>query len=436
MDAIRLPGFTGPVPQPLLIRFIIAIIAYMPKLVNTGRSLFSGYLLIWILAAKALGIIRDRLSIIYSGYLFFSGGLMGIQDLKKYIPAVFFVFLLLAVLIRPDDVSGVISSVSSAAAPFVTGIILAAAAAPAVSRFEGFFGRRISPKAARRTAVAAVYLIAVGIITAAAFIILPKLWQSAALFVNSIDGYYSELRSGYRGGSRVVVELFDSLVESLSQLLPKLFDRTYRVTAEFLGGAASFLLGAVLSVYILLQREELTEFVSAAARSVLSEAAYKRSARVISAVNSCLVSFIAGQLTEAAVLGSLCFLGMVIFGFEYPLLISSIIAVTALVPVAGAIVGTVPSALILFLAKPSSAVWFIVFIIVLQQLENNFIYPKIVGKSVGLPPILILAAIILGARLGGAAGIMLGIPLVSAAYTIFRENVSEKLGEDQAGYSS
>ena len=361
---------------------------------------------------------------------------MGIQDLKKYIPAVFFVFLLLAVLIRPDDVSGVISSVSSAAAPFVTGIILAAAASPAVSRFEGFFGRRISPKAARGTAVAAVYLIAVGIITAAAFIILPKLWQSAALFVNSIDGYYSELRSGYRGGSRVVVELFDSLVESLSQLLPKLFDRTYRVTAEFLGGAASFLLGAVLSVYILLQREELTEFVSAAARSVLSEAAYKRSARVISAVNSCLVSFIAGQLTEAAVLGSLCFLGMVIFGFEYPLLISSIIAVTALVPVAGAIVGTVPSALILFLAKPSSAVWFIVFIIVLQQLENNFIYPKIVGKSVGLPPILILAAIILGARLGGAAGIMLGIPLVSAAYTIFRENISENLGEDQEGYSS
>ena len=135
-------------------------------------------------------------------------------------------------------------------------------------------------------------------------------------------------------------------------------------------------------------------------------------------------------------LGSLCFLGMVIFGFEYPLLISSIIAVTALVPVAGAIVGTIPSALILFLAKPSSAVWFIVFIIVLQQLENNFIYPKIVGKSVGLPPILILAAIILGARLGGAAGIMLGIPLVSAAYTIFRENISENLGEDQEGYSS
>ena len=141
------------------------------------------------------------------------------------------------------------------------------------------------------------------------------------------------------------------------------------------------------------------------------------------AVNSCLVSFIAGQLTEAVVLGTLCFIGMVLFGFEYPLLISAIIAVTALVPVAGAIAGAIPSALILFLAKPSSALWFIVFIVILQQLENNFIYPKVVGKSVGTPPILILAAIIAGAELGGAAGIMLGIPLVSAAYTLIKERL-------------
>ena len=185
-------------------------------------------------------------------------------------------------------------------------------------------------------------------------------------------------------------------------------------------------MGAVLSVYILAQKDVLIEFVSSAARAALSDGAYKKAARVISAVNSCFVSFIAGQLSEAAVLGTLCFMGMVLFGFEYPLLISAIIAVTALVPVAGAIAGAIPSALILFLVKPSSALWFLVFIIILQQLENNFIYPKVVGKSVGLPPILILAAIIAGAELGGAAGIMLGIPLVSAAYTLIREKIESR----------
>ncbi len=90
---------------------------------------------------------------------------------------------------------------------------------------------------------------------------------------------------------------------------------------------------------------------------------------------------------------------------------------------AGAIAGAVPSALILFLVKPSSDLWFIVFIVILQQIENNFIYPRVVGKSVGLPPILILAAIIIGAELWGAAGIMLGIPLVSAAYMLLREKI-------------
>ena len=113
----------------------------------------------------------------------------------------------------------------------------------------------------------------------------------------------------------------------------------------------------------------------------MSPKSFRKAARVISAVNCSLVNFISGQLTEAVVLGTLCFCGMVVLGFEYPLLISTIIGVTALIPVAGAFIGAIPSALVLFLVKPSSALWFIVFIIVLQQLENNLIYPKVVGKS-------------------------------------------------------
>lgn len=353
---------------------------------------------------------------------------MSRQSFKKYLFPALLIFAALALLLRPEDVKGTLSLILSAASPFITGILLAAVTDPAVCRIESIFGKKLSKKAARGAAIILVYLIIAGVISASAVLILPKLWESAALFVNSVDGYYSDFRRRYESetaAAPVLVRLLDSLIEQLSLKLPSLFDRTYKVTADFLRGMASFLVGAVLSVYILAQKDYLLDFADSAARAALSERAYKKAARVTSAVNTCLVSFIAGQLTEAAVLGTLCFIGMVIFGFEYPLLISAIIAVTALVPVAGAIAGAIPSALILFLAKPSSAMWFIVFIAVLQQLENNFIYPKVVGKSVGLPPILTLAAIIAGAELWGAAGIMLGIPLVSAAYTLIKEKIEQ-----------
>ena len=117
---------------------------------------------------------------------------------------------------------------------------------------------------------------------------------------------------------------------------------------------------------------------------------------------------------------------MKLFGFEYALLISTIIGVTALLPVVGAIVGTVPSALLIFLINPIRAVWFVVFIIVLQQLENNLIYPRVVGKNLGIPPVLVLVAIMLGAGLGGATGILLGVPLMSLAYALLLEKLAEE----------
>lgn len=347
------------------------------------------------------------------------------KSIKKYIVPFLAAFAALALLIRPRDVGKLLSAAAYALSPFVMGIILAAVIDPAVCRSERFFSQRLHiKKFARGAAIAAVYVLIAGITSAAAVMILPKLWESGALFVSSADGYYSDFRRRYADGSHsVMIKLLDSLAEQAALKLPSFFERTFQVTAGFLRSAGSFLVGAVLSVYILAQKDDILQFVSSAARAAMSEKAYKKTARVLSAVNSCLVSFIAGQLSEAVLLGTLCFGGMVLFGFEYPLLISSIIAVTALVPVAGAIAGAVPSALILFLVKPSSALWFIVFIVILQQLENNFIYPRVVGKSVGLPPILILAAIIIGAELWGAAGIMLGIPLVSAAYMLLREKI-------------
>ncbi len=352
----------------------------------------------------------------------------------KYIPAALFI----ALLIRPELFTPLFRNIASALSPLLSGVILAAVICPAVSSCEKIIlklrhGRR--DKWIRPAAVAVVYIAIAAVFAGAVWIIMPKLIDSAMLFANSFGGYYDNLRRHAEAADGTdffgLYSRLDDVISLLSDKLPEFFEKTFTATAGFIRRSADILLGLVLSVYILADRERLCGFASSAVRSVTGEKHYKRLSYAAHTVYRCLSDFVSGQIAEAVLLGTLCFAGMVIFDFEYPLLISTIIGVTALVPVAGAIVGTVPSALMLFLAKPSSALWFVVFIIVLQQLENNLIYPKIVGKSVGLPPILILTAIIIGAKLGGAVGIMLGIPLLAAVYVIFTDAVGKNLSNHE-----
>lgn len=354
------------------------------------------------------------------------------QNIKKYFFPCLLLFLALCLLLRPELLLSLWHKLWGAAVPVVLGIIFAAVIDPAVCTFEKALGRLLKKplkgNGGRFLSITLVYLLIAAVFSAVVWIVIPRLIDSAALFAGSIDGYYRDLRLRYDSSQEAswLITWLDKLLDYASDKLPDLFGRTFSATADFLKNAANVLLGLVLSVYFLAGKEHILDFIRSGARSAMSPESFRKAARVISAVNCSLVNFISGQLTEAVVLGTLCFCGMVVLGFEYPLLISTIIGVTALIPVAGAFIGAIPSALVLFLVKPSSALWFIVFIIVLQQLENNLIYPKVVGKSVGMPSVLILIAIIAGAELGGAAGIMLGIPLLSAVYMLIKESIEEK----------
>ena len=124
---------------------------------------------------------------------------------------------------------------------------------------------------------------------------------------------------------------------------------------------------------------------------------------------------------DACILGLLCFIGMSIFHFQYPVLISVIIGLTNMIPIVGPIVGTVPCALILLLVEPKQAIWFVVFVIVIQQIDSNLIYPRVVGGSVGLPAMWVLFAVIVGGGLFGVLGMVLGVPVMSLIYVILRE---------------
>ena len=147
--------------------------------------------------------------------------------------------------------------------------------------------------------------------------------------------------------------------------------------------------------------------------------------------NSAFSNFIAGQCIEAVIIGVLCFLGMVIFGFPYAGVVSVIIAVTALVPIFGAWIGGAVSALLILTEDPIKALLFVVYILILQQLEGNLIYPKVVGKKVGLPGLLVLVAVIIGSKIGGIAGILVCVPVAAILYTLFKDAVDTKLKKNE-----
>ncbi|RHT56259.1 AI-2E family transporter [Butyricicoccus sp. AM29-23AC] len=134
-----------------------------------------------------------------------------------------------------------------------------------------------------------------------------------------------------------------------------------------------------------------------------------------------LANFVSGQLTEAVIIGVLCFFGMLILGIPYAGAVSAFVAVTALVPIFGAWIGGGLGAFLILLAEPGKALWFILFLLILQQVEGNLIYPKVVGKSVGLPGLLVLMAVTIGGEAFGVLGMLFSVPVCAVLYSLYLE---------------
>ena len=147
---------------------------------------------------------------------------------------------------------------------------------------------------------------------------------------------------------------------------------------------------------------------------------------VVKLTANTFTQYVSGQLVEACILGCLCFVGMCIFRFSYAPLISVIIAVSALVPVAGAYIGAIVSAMLLLMIDPMQAIWFLVFLIILQQLEGNLIYPRVMGTSIGLPGIWVLAAVTVGGKLLDFAGLLIGVPVAAVLYTLLKRDLHRR----------
>lgn len=285
-----------------------------------------------------------------------------------------------------------------------------------------------------------VYLLMFAVIIGILGFIIPQLADSITLFSDNFASYANNIIDfveSNKGRIDYVMKYVDleSVMEnaktklmSLTNHIPDVIETTFDITSGIIGGIIDILLGLVFSIYILLDKQNLKKQARVIAKSLVKNK-YDKFEKIVKMAYDAFSNFISGQLIEAVILGVLCFIGMTIFKFEYAPLISVIIGITNMIPIVGPILGTVPGALILLMVNPIKALWFVVFIIIIQQIDSNIIYPKVVGSSIGLPGLWVLFAITFGGGIGGVLGMILAVPIASILYACLQEKV--KLEEDR-----
>ena len=300
---------------------------------------------------------------------------------------------------------------------------------------------RLNPKIVNVLALITLYLLTFGAVAAIMGFIIPQLWESMNLFADNMEAYYNNMKQltvgaltfgGHNWWEELELEKrLTELAGQLPTILQKMFSGLAAGITGVVGTITDCVIGLVISIYGLAQKKQLLAHASRVLHAFFKEKQYQKIIEILSLSVNTFSGFFSGQLTEAVILGILCFAGMKMFGFEYALLISVIAAISNLIPIVGPIVGTIPGALMLFLVKPSQAVWFLVFIIVLQQIEANIIYPRVVGSSVGLPAIWVLISVVVGGGLFGLLGMLFAIPVVSVLYELLKRYVGRKVPKQE-----
>jgi len=310
-----------------------------------------------------------------------------------------------------------------------------------VFRFMDRSKSRVVRKLRRAVSLVATLLVAFGILVLLLIFILPQISKTVISLAERLPGYMNEaylwVKNALASFNITSVGIpgfsidWEKTISAVSSYVAKgtsgLIGTATTVTASVVSTAATFIFSLAISIYGLAQKEKIGRFSKRMLEAFLPEKVNKQILRIVSLSDEVFSNFIAGQLLESCILGILCYLGMVIFRFPYPEVIAVIIGVTSLVPMVGAFIGEVIGAFLILFDSPIKALLFLVFILCLQQLEGSLIYPRVVGKSVGVPGVLVMCAVIVGGNVAGVLGALLGVPICAVLYVIVREAVETRL---------
>lgn len=314
----------------------------------------------------------------------------------------------------------------------------------AIERHLQFQGRRGA--ALRRPLALVLTLVAlVGVLALASCVIGPGVRDAVKSIISQAPAAFERLQTQLMGLEQYLPQLQDIMAElaidwkSLSQKAialaqswgGSLLSSGGGLIGGVVSGVSTFVIGLIFSFYILMQKEKLSRQGRQVLYALLPAQGADRALEILRLANRTFSSFLSGQCLEAVILGTLFVVAMTLCRMPYALLVGVLIALTALIPIVGAFIGCGVGALLIAITDPWKAVAFVVLFLVLQQIEGNLIYPHVVGSSVGLPSIWVLAAVTLGGKLMGVAGMLFFIPLCSVLYALFRDFVKGQLAKKQ-----
>ena len=330
--------------------------------------------------------------------------------------------------------------------PFIIGAIIAFVLNVLLNVVENKLFKKLNEKNSkiwrkikRPTSVITTFVIIIAIIAFVLGLLIPQLQNTVEIFTDNIDSYKKqsvELLDKIGISNKDIKKFINGLDDIQGELTTyldnnkeEIMQTTVGVASTVIGTITSFVLGIVFAIYILLKKEDLARQSKKILKAYLPEKREKRIREICEVSNTTFGNFISGQCLEALIIGILCFIGMLILQIPYASTISVLVGFTALIPVFGAFIGTAIGAFLILMVDPTKAIFFIIFIIILQQIEGNLIYPKVVGKSVGLPGLWVMVAVTVGASIAGILGMLVSVPLCSVLYGIIKTNVNARIDE-------
>lgn len=373
------------------------------------------------------------------------------KNMQKIAFLILFTVLLLVGLQNFDLVIGSIQSLLHLAMPFIIGGAIAFILNVPMRFVEGKlfprrYGRKRNPFYRTRRVLSLLLTLALVIAALCVLLLMvvPEMARSFLTMRDRIPEFFNQLIVYVDSLAREYPEIFAEIQafatdwskadwKTIGETVWNFFANgnvlgsTFNVASTIIGSVANFTIGLVFAIYLLLQKEKLGGQFKRVLYSFAPENKAERFLEICQLSSDTFSSFISGQCLEACILGLMFFFSMSLLRMPYAMVISILIAVTALIPIFGAFIGCGVGIFLILIVSPLQALWFLILFLVLQQVEGNLVYPHVVGSSVGLPSIWVLMAVTLGASTMGVVGMIINIPLFSIVYTLLRETVRNRL---------
>lgn len=300
-------------------------------------------------------------------------------------------------------------------------------------------------KSKRGISLVLAYLSVVLVVTLVVVTVIPQLVTTLGILANKLPVFYADmikklevileenpqaiaLLEGKEISNIDWQDVVNTVIRFLKNGLGSMLTSTVTVASSIISSIVNFFIAFIFSIYLLAQKEKLQDQAQRLLKAYTKPKVYKSTLKVFRLLHQNFSNFITGQCMEAIILGLMFVVCMTILGFDYAVMIGVLIAFTALIPIVGAFIGCFVGVFLMLVDDPMKAFWFLILFIILQQIEGNLIYPHVVGNSVGLPSIWVLAAVTIGGSLMGVFGMLVFIPLLSTVYMLLKEDVNKRNG--------